>query len=282
MNHYELLGIPKEASSDQIREAYRRFAKKYHPDRFHRLSQQGKAHVQERMLLLNEAFHVLSDPDERKSYDQTLKSAPASSKKLARYVELDEQILIIQLQRKYEEHAGQIKRVSANESLLSLQSLPWIRAFIVGAALFAVILPQQENLNFSDKITPLLLAEGLSFVFLALWSTRIGWKTWWQKTHWRFWIIFGIFWNWLIFIFPQAAFLASLGINQNIAGILSIALFLLSSWVFMQANDGMIQTILAQEAQAQAAENQQLAQLMREYQTLKQELFGTEPDHDPV
>ena len=89
MTHYEILGLSREATPTQIREAYRRLAKQYHPDRFPRLSKTAKAYLQEKMLALNEAYRVLSEPEARAKYDQETGTKAIPPQAYARYVDLD-------------------------------------------------------------------------------------------------------------------------------------------------------------------------------------------------
>ena len=63
-NYYEILGVPKTASSDEIKAAYRKLAKQYHPD----LHPGDKANA-EKFKEINEANAVLSDETKRKQYD---------------------------------------------------------------------------------------------------------------------------------------------------------------------------------------------------------------------
>jgi molecular chaperone DnaJ len=63
-NYYEVLGIPKEASADDIKKAYRELAKKYHPD----VNKSPEA--EEKFKEISEAYAVLSDPQKREVYDQ--------------------------------------------------------------------------------------------------------------------------------------------------------------------------------------------------------------------
>ncbi|MEO8340111.1 MAG: DnaJ C-terminal domain-containing protein [Nitrospirota bacterium] len=66
-DYYQILGLPKSASTDDIKKAYRRLARQFHPDMH---SGAKKAEMEKRFKELNEAQEVLSDPDKRKKYDQ--------------------------------------------------------------------------------------------------------------------------------------------------------------------------------------------------------------------
>ena len=58
-NFYEILGVPKKASADDIKKAYRKLARKYHPDR------NSDPNAAERFKKVGEAYNVLSDPQKR-------------------------------------------------------------------------------------------------------------------------------------------------------------------------------------------------------------------------
>ena len=64
-DYYEVLGVPKDASADQIKSAYRKLAMKWHPDR-NPDNPEAKAKFQE----ASEAYEVLSNPEKRQRYDQ--------------------------------------------------------------------------------------------------------------------------------------------------------------------------------------------------------------------
>ena len=61
--YYAILGIPEDASFQEIRKTYRKLAKKYHPDR------NKSSHAEETIKKINEAFEILSDKRKRKQYN---------------------------------------------------------------------------------------------------------------------------------------------------------------------------------------------------------------------
>jgi molecular chaperone DnaJ len=64
-DYYKVLGVGKNASDEEIKKAYRKLARKYHPD-----TNQGDKKAEERFKQISQAHDVLSDPDKRKAYDR--------------------------------------------------------------------------------------------------------------------------------------------------------------------------------------------------------------------
>ena len=64
-DYYKTLGVGKNASDEEIKKAYRKLARKYHPDR-----NAGDKKAEERFKEISQAHDVLSDPDKRKAYDR--------------------------------------------------------------------------------------------------------------------------------------------------------------------------------------------------------------------
>src|SRR3954447_9959076 len=64
-DYYKTLGVDKKASQDEIKKAYRKLARQYHPDQHG-----GDKQAEERFKEISQAHDVLGDPDKRKQYDR--------------------------------------------------------------------------------------------------------------------------------------------------------------------------------------------------------------------
>ena len=65
-DYYEVLGVQKTATDEELKKAYRKLAKKYHPD----ANLDNKEEAEAKFKEVNEAYEVLSNPQKRKMYDQ--------------------------------------------------------------------------------------------------------------------------------------------------------------------------------------------------------------------
>ena len=70
-DYYEVIGVSKSASADEIKSQYRKLALKFHPDR------NKSADAQEHFKEISEAYAVLSDPSKRQLYDCLLYTSPS-------------------------------------------------------------------------------------------------------------------------------------------------------------------------------------------------------------
>ena len=66
-DHYKVLGVERKATQDEIKKAYRKLARTYHPDK-----NPGDAKAEERFKQISQAHDILGDPDKRKEYDRAL------------------------------------------------------------------------------------------------------------------------------------------------------------------------------------------------------------------
>ena len=64
-DYYATLGVPKTASAKEMKQAFRKMARKYHPD-----VNPGDKSAESRFKEINEAYEVIGDPEKRKKYDE--------------------------------------------------------------------------------------------------------------------------------------------------------------------------------------------------------------------
>ena len=75
-DYYKVLGVSPQADEKEIKTAYRKLAKKYHPD-----AVRDNPELAERMYVIQAAYEVLGDEEKRKQYDESLKAGPARQKR---------------------------------------------------------------------------------------------------------------------------------------------------------------------------------------------------------
>jgi hypothetical protein len=76
MSHYDVLGVPPDATAEQVRAAYRTLVQLFHPDRLGHLKEESRDFAENRLRALNAAYEVLGDPGKRANYDASLAVPP--------------------------------------------------------------------------------------------------------------------------------------------------------------------------------------------------------------
>ncbi|MDR1831264.1 MAG: molecular chaperone DnaJ [Fusobacteriaceae bacterium] len=69
-DYYEVLGVEKNASADELKNAYKKLALQWHPDKFGSAEESKKKEAEEKFKEINEAYSVLSDPEKKAQYDR--------------------------------------------------------------------------------------------------------------------------------------------------------------------------------------------------------------------
>ena len=71
-NYYDILGVKKDASKDDIRRTFKKLSVKYHPDKHINDSEEDKKKAEEKFKEINEAYETLSDDNKRQQYDNPI------------------------------------------------------------------------------------------------------------------------------------------------------------------------------------------------------------------
>jgi len=71
-SYYNILGVTREATAEEIKQAFRVLAQIYHPDKYSTLNENKRQQMENEFKTINEAYSTLSDPNQRAQYDQSL------------------------------------------------------------------------------------------------------------------------------------------------------------------------------------------------------------------
>ena len=108
VDHYELLGLASTASAGDIQKAYRKLARKYHPDKY----KGDKAHAEQLFMKIKASVDVLNDAEKRKEFDARIAARVAREKKHAA-MDAERRSLKEELERREREAAEAMSRAKA-------------------------------------------------------------------------------------------------------------------------------------------------------------------------
>lgn len=179
-DYYKVLGVPKQATQDEIKRAYRKLAKETHPD------VNPNKDAQEKFVVIGEAYAILGDPEKRKTYHyriarmqrevirrraeaQTRANSKQSSKDFNSGREYDEWVR--QAREKAQSHAGMSyadfkkSRFFRTEAKLYLILQQFVFAFTILLSIFIMAIPTLLMFNFKWWL-----------IFLTLGTVPLGMK----------------------------------------------------------------------------------------------------------
>jgi curved DNA-binding protein CbpA len=121
-NHYEILGLEANATSEDIRKAYRKLSVKFHPDK-----NEGDAYFSAMFRQVNEAYTVLSDPQKRMEYDRLRRNPVYDQTKEAQLRQREIEIYEREQEviREREQILALDKETKEVEKLMARPTLPW-------------------------------------------------------------------------------------------------------------------------------------------------------------
>ena len=109
-DYYAILGVEKTANDDELKKAYRKLAKKYHPDL------QNNSDCQDKMRQINEAYEILSNDFKRREYDEKIKRQSVSIEEYNRIIQennrLKKDLKRVVNQREMSQNQGRLEEMS--------------------------------------------------------------------------------------------------------------------------------------------------------------------------
>lgn len=147
-NYYVILGIPTNSSLREIKTAYRRLAKEYHPDYY--------GHTGSPFPAIQEAYAVLSNPKQRLNYDNTLKSV-RSKQPGGKTIQRSPAVQEVEIEPLVPEHSDRVQQAQAESRLRSPRPMPgsiFDRFFNTASEQWDYSRHFQENLDIAVILTP--------------------------------------------------------------------------------------------------------------------------------
>lgn len=160
MNYYDLLGLAPNASADEVKLAYRRLAKKCHPDLFQQSGEMVRQAALERFKQINEANAVLSDPGRRANYDSMLMRRATAPGAPPRYRTPSE------IRKAHERAAAHAREKKYQAQRRSLAEKERARREAEAQARRAAEQEQQAQLEQARQVVPLM--EGVTLTLLRI------------------------------------------------------------------------------------------------------------------
>lgn len=136
--HYDVLGVPVDATPAQVRQAYHQLARALHPDRLQGASPVDRERAARRMQEVNEAWRVLRDPTTRLGYDQAIgvskrrsRAAGANGGRRPRYVSVEDDEFDDDYEIPPPPEPGDV-------GVAVVRALPWVAVLVVLGLIFLV------------------------------------------------------------------------------------------------------------------------------------------------
>lgn len=154
MNYYDILDVPRSATTEEVRRAYRALVEIHHPDRMQSMRPEVQERASARLKLINEAYQTLSNPEARARYDARLVGSQTVGQAAAASIRPGE------ARSKLRARLATLER----EILQLSQQIQWLR-------------PREQEMQRHNRIWDRYIFTSISlalpFLFLGIWASRL-------------------------------------------------------------------------------------------------------------